>query len=95
MVRTKDIAREADVSVMTVSFILNNKLDNNGIFRGLIEKIIKASKEMKFMPNMIPILPTGRTKCIWLIVEDISNPIFSDLAKIIERGLPSFRNFRT
>lgn len=70
---------------MTVSFILNKKLENNGICRGVIEKIIKVSEEMKFMPNMIASLSTNRTKSIWMIIGDISNPFFSDLAKIIEK----------
>lgn len=82
----KDIAKAADVSVTTVSFVLNQKGESKGISREVIEKVLKVSDEMKFKPNMIASsLRTGKTRSIGLIVEDISNPFFSDLARIIER----------
>lgn len=85
-VTIKDIAKAADVSVTTVSFVLNQKGEQKGISREVIEKVIKVSEEMKFKPNMIASsLRTGKTRSIGLIVEDISNPFFSDLARVIEK----------
>ncbi|WP_289661133.1 LacI family DNA-binding transcriptional regulator [Flavobacterium panacagri] len=82
----KDIAKAADVSVTTVSFVLNKKGESKGISGEVIEKVFKVSEEMKFKPNMIASsLRTGKTRSIGLIVEDISNPFFSDLARIIEK----------
>ncbi|WP_264551971.1 LacI family DNA-binding transcriptional regulator [Flavobacterium sp. N2038] len=82
----KDIAKAADVSVTTVSFVLNNKGEKMGISKEVIKKVIKVSEEMKFKLNMIASsLRTGKTRSIGLIVEDISNHFFSDLAKVIER----------
>jgi LacI family transcriptional regulator len=82
----KDIAKAANVSVTTVSFVLNHKGEEKGISKKVIEKVLNVSKEMKFQPNMMASsLRTGKTRSIGLIVEDISNQFFADLAKIIER----------
>lgn len=82
----KDIAKAANVSITTVSFVLNDKGKEKGISKEVIEKVFKVSEEMKFKPNMMASsLRTGKTRSIGLIVEDISNQFFSDLAKVIER----------
>ncbi|OXA75716.1 transcriptional regulator, LacI family [Flavobacterium aquidurense] len=82
----KDIAKAANVSVTTVSFVLNDKGEKMGISKEVIEKVLKVSGEMKFKLNMIASsLRTGKTRSIGLIVEDISNQFFSDLARVIER----------
>ena len=82
----KDIAKASNVSVTTVSFVLNHKGESKGISKNVIQKVFKVSAEMKFQPNMIASsLRTGKTRSIGLIVEDISNQFFSDLAKVIER----------
>ncbi|WP_228515184.1 MULTISPECIES: LacI family DNA-binding transcriptional regulator [unclassified Flavobacterium] len=82
----KDIAKAANVSITTVSFVLNDKGKEKGISKEVIKKVFKVSEEMKFKPNMMASsLRTGKTRSIGLIVEDISNQFFSDLAKVIER----------
>lgn len=82
----KDIAKAANVSITTVSFVLNNKGEKMGISKEVIEKVLKISVEMEFKLNMIASsLRTGKTRSIGLIVEDISNQFFSDLARVIER----------
>lgn len=82
----KDIAKAANVSVTTVSFVLNNKGEKMGISKEVIQKVFKVTEEMKFRLNMIASsLRTGKTRSIGLIVEDISNQFFSDLARVIER----------
>ncbi|MFH6959469.1 LacI family DNA-binding transcriptional regulator [Flavobacterium aquidurense] len=82
----KDIAKAANVSVTTVSFVLNDKGEKMGISKEVIKKVLKVTEEMKFKLNMIASsLRTGKTRSIGLIVEDISNRFFSDLARVIER----------
>src|SRR3990167_10255006 len=82
----RDIAKAADVSVTTVSFVLNDKGEKMGISTEVIKKVIKVAAEMKYKPNMIASsLRTGKTRSIGLIVEDISNQFFSELARVIER----------
>ncbi|QKJ63414.1 LacI family DNA-binding transcriptional regulator [Flavobacterium sp. M31R6] len=85
MITIKDIAKAANVSVTTVSFVLNDKGEKMGISNEVIKKVLKVAEDMKYKPNMIASsLRTGKTRSIGLIVEDISNQFFSELAKVIE-----------
>lgn len=84
-VTIKDIAIQAQVSISTVSFVLNNKGPQMAISKLKIEKVKEIAKNLGYIPNMIASsLRTGKTKSIGLIVEDISNQFFSELAKVIE-----------
>ena len=81
----KDIANKADVSITTVSFILNGKAEKMRISKAVIEKVQAIINELEFKPNQIArSLRTGNTKTIGLIVEDISNPFFASIARKIE-----------
>lgn len=81
----KDIALKADVSITTVSFILNGKAEEKAISAPVIEKVKKIIKESGYKPNQTArSLRTGSTKIIGLIVEDISNPFFASIARLIE-----------
>jgi LacI family transcriptional regulator len=81
----KDIASKAEVSITTVSFILNGKAEEMRISKAVTEKVQKLIKEMGFTPNQVArSLRTGKTKTIGLIVEDISNPFFASIARKIE-----------
>ncbi|OOG77355.1 LacI family transcriptional regulator [Flavobacterium sp. A45] len=85
MITIKDIAKAANVSVTTVSFVLNDKGEKMGISTEVIKKVMKVAEDMKYKPNMIASsLRTGKTRSIGLIVEDISNQFFSELAGVIE-----------
>lgn len=81
----KDLALKTGVSVSTVSFVLNNIGEKMGISTAVIDKVLLAAKELNYKPNMIASsLRTGETRSIGLIIEDISNQFFSDLAKVVE-----------
>ncbi|SEA68931.1 LacI family DNA-binding transcriptional regulator [Pedobacter hartonius] len=81
----KDIAKKANVSITTVSFILNGKAEKMRISQDMIIKVEKIIKELGFRPNQVArSLRTGNTKTIGLIVEDISNPFFASIARLIE-----------
>lgn len=81
----KDIAQKANVSITTVSFILNGKAEEKAISLPVIEKVKKIIKESGYKPNQTArSLRTGNTKIIGLIVEDISNPFFANIARLIE-----------
>ncbi len=81
----KDIAERAGVSTTTVSFVLNGRAAEKRISKKVIERVKKIVKELDYKPNqMARGLRTGRTKTLGLMVEDISNPFFAQLAKTIE-----------
>jgi LacI family transcriptional regulator len=80
-----DIAKQLNVSITTVSFILNGKAKEKRISDSLAEKVLKLVEELNYKPNQLArSLRTGKTKTIGLMVEDISNPFFANIARLIE-----------
>lgn len=81
----KDIAREVGVSIASVSYVINSKEKEGRVGVDIAEKIRKVAAELNYKPNFIAkSLKSGKTKTIGLIVADISNPFFSNIARIIE-----------
>ena len=73
-----DVAREAGVSLMTVSRALNQKEDVRPETRDAIMRIVQR---LGYRPSGIArSLVTKRTGTIGLIVPDVSNPYFSGIA---------------
>jgi len=81
----KDIALEVGVSTTTVSFVLNGKAKEKRISDDLKEKIIETAARLNYRPNQVARgLRTGQTHTLGLIVEDIANPFFANLARFVE-----------
>ena len=79
-----DIAKAVNVSKTTVSMVLNNK--ENNISKGTKEKIFKAAKELNYIPNYLAkSLITKKSYSIGVLVPDIQNPFFSEMAKGMEK----------
>jgi LacI family transcriptional regulator len=73
-----DVAREAGVSLMTVSRALNNK---DGVNAATRSRILEIVERLGYRPSGVArSLVQGRTGTIGLIVPDISNPYFSGIA---------------
>ncbi|MEO7215904.1 substrate-binding domain-containing protein [Mucilaginibacter sp.] len=84
----KDIAAALNVSEASVSMVLNGKARQNGISLRLEEKIMTFVKEVGYQPNRLAVgLRTGKSKTIGMIVEDISDPFFSAIARVIEGNI--------
>jgi LacI family transcriptional regulator len=78
----KDIARAAGVSYATVSRALNGKYGVRGSTR---ERVLAAARRMGYRPNAIARgLVTRRTTTLGLIVPDIKNPFFPEVAGGVE-----------
>ncbi|KRD08819.1 LacI family transcriptional regulator [Flavobacterium sp. Root901] len=81
----RDIANQAEVSISTVSFVINGKGEKMAISPAVIKKVQQVAQKLQYKPSMIASsLRTGKTRSIGLIVEDISNQFFADLARVIE-----------
>lgn len=81
----KDIARELNISITTVSFVVNGKNKEKSISAATVEKVNNLIQKKGFKPNNAArILRTGKSKTIGLIVEDISNYFFGSVAKVVE-----------
>ena len=84
-VSLKDIAEAAGVSTALVSFVLNGKKKEYRVGEETAKRILKIAQEMNYQPNIAAkSLRSGRTKTIGVVVSDISNPFFSQLARILE-----------
>lgn len=84
-VSMKDIAKELNTSITTVSFVINGKSEEMGISPATEKKVRDLISKRGFNPNSAArILRTGKSQTIGLIVEDIGNYFFGNIAKIIE-----------
>ncbi|RNL56651.1 LacI family DNA-binding transcriptional regulator [Pedobacter jejuensis] len=82
----KHIANLVGTSITTVSFVLNGKAKEKHISEKLTEKILKVVAELDYQPNSIArSLRTGKTKIIGFLVDDISKPFFSGIARVIDQ----------
>ncbi|MFC4354271.1 LacI family DNA-binding transcriptional regulator [Chryseomicrobium palamuruense] len=80
-INIKDVAKYAGVSPATVSRVLNNYPHIRPEKRKLVENAIQF---LEFKPDEIArSLITKKTNTIGLIVDDISNPFFSEASKIV------------
>jgi LacI family transcriptional regulator len=80
-----DIARELNVSAATVSYVLNGKATEKRISAPMEKKILAYVEESGYRPNRVAkSLRTGKSKIIGMLVEDISDPFFSSISRIIE-----------
>jgi len=84
-VSIKDIASQVGVSTTTVSFVLNGKAKEKRISEDLKNEILRIADKLHYRPNQVARgLRTGQTHTLGLIIEDISNPFFGNLAKVVE-----------
>lgn len=86
-----DIAAQLKVSRTTISFVLNGKAKEHRVSDKVVRKIQKFVKETGYQPNAVArSLRTGKTHSIGLMIEDISNPFFATIARLIEdKAYPS------
>lgn len=88
IVTIKDIARRANVSVATVSHVINKTRFVSDILQ---DRVKKAIEDLDYHPNiMAGSLRSRKTRVIGLIVPDNSNQLFAALSKSIEQVSSSF-----
>ena len=81
----KDVSKLANVSVASVSKVLNGNY--KGVSESTKERILQAAKKLKYRPNRIARgLVKNETAIIGLVVPDISNPYYSDIIKGAEEA---------
>lgn len=84
-IRLKDIARELGVSVITVSKALRGNTDISEATR---QRVLRRMNELDYRPNMAArSLATGHSYFVGLIVPDLLNPFFTELAKSLGNAL--------
>ncbi|MEW6045548.1 MAG: LacI family DNA-binding transcriptional regulator [Bacillota bacterium] len=82
-VTLRDIAREAGVSINTVSRALNGKPDVSDATRALVQSV---AARLDYRPNQLARgLRQQRTATIGVVVADLANPFFAEVVEGIER----------
>jgi len=77
-----DVAREAGVSVSTVSRVVRNHPDVKEETR---ERVLKVIRSLDYRPSAIArALVAGHSQTIGLLIGDITNPFYPQLAKSVE-----------
>ncbi|MEU9830436.1 LacI family DNA-binding transcriptional regulator [Streptosporangium sp. NPDC048047] len=82
MARIKDVAVRAGVSVATVSRVLNA---SPSVSEETRNRVYTAMTELNYVPNAVArSLRTEATRTLGLIIGDILNPFFAELARSVE-----------
>ena len=75
----KDVAREAGVSIATVSRVLN---DIDVVNEDTKKKVLDAIKQLGYRPNIVArSLKTQRTKTIGILIPDISSQFYPEIVR--------------
>ncbi|MDY6827315.1 MAG: LacI family DNA-binding transcriptional regulator [Bacillota bacterium] len=81
-VTIKDIAMEAGISYATVSRALNNR---PGVKKATRSRVLEVSKRLGYYPNAAArSLVTSQTRALALVIPDITNPFFPEVARGVE-----------
>jgi len=84
-VSIKDIAKQLNISITSVSFVINGRAKEKNISDALTKKVLDLVAELNYQPNSLATsLRTGKTRIIGFLVDDISEPFFSGIAKRID-----------
>ncbi|HEX5459254.1 MAG TPA: LacI family DNA-binding transcriptional regulator [Steroidobacteraceae bacterium] len=82
MATIKDLAAKVGVSVATVSNVLNDKPNVGATVR---QKVLRAAKQLGYRPHRAAqAMRKGRTRAIGLVLPDLTNPFFPQLAQAVE-----------
>lgn len=78
-VSIKDVAKEAGVSIATVSRVLN---DIDVVNEETKKKVLDAIKKLGYRPNIVArSLKTQRTKTIGILIPDISSQLYPEIVR--------------
>ncbi|MET7904141.1 LacI family DNA-binding transcriptional regulator [Streptomyces sp. NPDC005355] len=78
----KDVAQRAGVSVATVSRVLN---DHPAVRADTRERVLAAVADLGYRPNAVArSLRTAQTRALGLVISDVLNPFFTELARSVE-----------
>ena len=82
MATIKDVAKEAGVSVATVSRTLNGV---DRVSPGVQERVVSAAKSLSYRPNAVArSLRAQNTRTLGLVIPNIRNPFFTQMARVVE-----------
>lgn len=81
-----DIARLANVSVTTASYVLNGKAAQRRISPTTVERVLAVAHQQGFqLDQQAAGLRRGQSRTLGFIVPDLENPSYARLAKLLEQ----------
>lgn len=84
MVTLKDVATRAGVSTATVSYVLNG---TGSVSPEVAARILEAVEALGYRPNRSArALRTGQSRTLGLVLPDLTNPFFPELAQAVEHA---------
>jgi len=84
-VTMKDVAKEAEVSVATVSHVINK---TRFVSEPTRQRVLKAMAKLHYQPDGIAqSLRSKRTNTIGLIISDIANPFYPEVVRGVEKEM--------
>src|SRR5260221_2485856 len=82
MANIRDVARQAGVSIATVSAALNDK---GAVSKETRRRVWEAAAAVGYSPNAIArSLRLGKSRLIGLVVGDITNPFWASMVPVVE-----------
>jgi DNA-binding LacI/PurR family transcriptional regulator len=83
LAKISDVARQAGVSTATVSAVVNER---GTVEAGTRRRVLGAINKLHYQPNLYASnLARGRTHLLGLVVSDIINPFFSEIAQAVRQ----------
>ncbi len=80
-----DVARRVGVDLSTVSRVLNRSFDGHTYAPDTVARIREAADALGYQPSLAArSLRTGKTMLLGVLVSDIGNPFFSELASSLD-----------
>jgi LacI family transcriptional regulator len=77
-----DVARRAEVSLATVSRVINGK---TSVDRKLAARVLAAATELGYRPNHVARNLRAKSSTVWgIVVADITNPFFTRIVRAVQ-----------
>ncbi|MCF6758672.1 catabolite repressor/activator [Pseudomonas balearica] len=81
-----DLARLANVSVTTASYVLNGKAQQRRISPATVERVLAVAEQQGFqLDQQAAGLRRGQSRTLGFTVPDLENPSYARLAKLLEQ----------
>jgi LacI family fructose operon transcriptional repressor len=85
-VKLSDIARLAQVSVTTASYVINGQAERRRISPATVERVLAVVEQHGYRPDQQAAgLRRGQSRCLGFILPDLENPSYARLAKLLEQ----------
>jgi LacI family fructose operon transcriptional repressor len=85
-VKLADIARLAQVSVTTASYVINGQAQQRRISPATVQRVLDVVRQHGYRPDQqAASLRRGQSRCLGFILPDLENPSYARLAKLLEQ----------